>query len=121
MRQQKAAILKDQSRALDLTIDAGGSSGRLVAEVKEIGKSFGDRTIIRGFSTRIIRGDRIAVVGPNGAGKTTLVKLLLGELSPDEGSVKLGTHLQTVYLDQARDELKRETTLWGRLDAQRRG
>jgi ATP-binding cassette subfamily F protein uup len=62
-----------------------------------------------------MRGDRVAIVGPNGAGKTTLVKLLLGELAPDEGSVKLGTNLQIVYLDQARDDLKSDTTLWDAL------
>jgi ATP-binding cassette subfamily F protein uup len=115
MRLQKAALLKDQTRPLDLIIDQGSSSGRLVAEVKGIGKSFAGRVLLEGFSTRIIRGDRIAVVGPNGAGKTTLVKLLLGELAPDQGTVKLGAQLQTVYLDQARDELKRDVTLWDAL------
>ena len=153
MRQQKAAILKDQTRPMDLVIDSGGASGKLVAEVKGISKTFartpspaspvlphahgGDdpsenpphamgrgtseagggvpRIVIQNFTTRIVRGDRIAIVGPNGAGKTTLVKLLLAELQPDEGSVKLGTNLQVVYLDQARDDLKSDTTLWDAL------
>jgi ATP-binding cassette subfamily F protein uup len=115
MREQKAAILKDQTRALDLVLDVGGTSGKLVAQVKGVGKSFGQRTIVSGFSTRIVRGDRIAIVGPNGAGKTTLVKLLLGELSPDEGEVKLGTNLEIAYLDQARDDLKTDATLWDAL------
>jgi ATP-binding cassette subfamily F protein uup len=115
MRAQKAAILKDQTRPMDLVIDSGGTSGKLVAEVKGISKRFGERVIASDFTTRIVRGDRIAIVGPNGAGKTTLVKLLLGELAPDEGSVKLGTNLQIVYLDQARDDLKSDTTLWDAL------
>jgi ATP-binding cassette subfamily F protein uup len=115
MRAQKAAILKDQTRPMDMMIDSGGTSGKLVAEVKGIGKSFGPRTIAKDFTTRIVRGDRIAIVGPNGAGKTTLVKLLLGDLTPDEGTVKLGTNLQIVYLDQARDDLKADTTLWDAL------
>jgi len=115
MRQQKAAILKDQSRTMELVLDAGGTSGKLVAEVKGISKTFGQRVIANNFTTRIVRGDRIAIVGPNGAGKTTLVKLLLGELTPDEGTVKLGTNLEIVYLDQARDDLKSDVTLWDAL------
>jgi len=115
MRQQKAAILKDASRTMELVLDAGGTSGKLVAEVKGISKTFGERVIADNFTTRIVRGDRIAIVGPNGAGKTTLVKLLLGELTPDEGTVKLGTNLEIVYLDQARDDLKSDVTLWDAL------
>ena len=115
MREQRAALMRDTARPLELEIDAGGMSGRRVVEVKAISKAFGDRVIIRDFSTRIIRGDRVAFVGPNGAGKTTLVKLLLGELAPDSGSVTLGTGLDVVYLDQGRSELKPEMTLWDAL------
>jgi ATP-binding cassette subfamily F protein uup len=115
LRQQRATIMKDVSRPLELEIDAGGTSGKRVAEARGIGKSFGQRVIVQNFSTRIIRGDRVAIVGPNGAGKTTLVKLLLGELEPDAGSVKLGTGLEIVYLDQGRTELKPEMTLWDAL------
>jgi ATP-binding cassette subfamily F protein uup len=67
--------------------------------------------ILKGFSTRILRGDRVAIVGPNGAGKTTLVKLLLGQLAPDTGEVKLGTNLEIAYIDQARSVLSPEMTL----------
>jgi ATP-binding cassette subfamily F protein uup len=115
MREQKSAILKDASRTMELVLDAGGTSGKLVAQAKDIVKKFGERTIVSGFSTRMIRGDRIAIVGPNGAGKTTLIKLLLGELAPDSGSVKLGTQLEVAYLDQARDDLKKDVTLWDAL------
>ena len=115
MRQQRAAILRDSTRPLELEIDAGGVSGKRVAEAKGVSKAFGARTIVSGFSTRIIRGDRVAVVGPNGAGKTTLVRLLLGEIPVDEGSITLGTGLQVVYLDQSRADLKSDMTLWDAL------
>jgi ATP-binding cassette subfamily F protein uup len=83
-----------------------------VAEAKGLSKAFGDRVIVKDFSTRIQRGDRVAIVGPNGAGKTTLVKLLLGDLAADAGEVKLGTGLQIAYIDQARGDLKEGQTLW---------
>jgi ATP-binding cassette subfamily F protein uup len=112
LRQTKTAILKDQTRPLEMALDSGGVSGKLVAEAKGIAKTYGPRTLVRGFSTRIIRGDRVAIVGPNGAGKTTLVKLLLGEIAADEGTVRLGTGLEIAYLDQARAELAVDATLW---------
>ena len=112
MRQTKAAILKDQTRPMDAVLDAGGTSGKLVAEAKGLAKGFGGRTLVKGFSTRIVRGDRVAIVGPNGAGKSTLVKLLLGQIEPDEGTVRLGTQLEIGYLDQARADLAADATLW---------
>ena len=112
MRGRKAELLRDQTRPLEMAIEAGGTSGRLVAEAKGLTKGFGGRVLVKGFSTRIVRGDRVAVVGPNGAGKTTLVKLLLGEIPADEGAVRLGTGLEIAYLDQARAELSAEATLW---------
>ncbi|MBX7249663.1 MAG: ABC-F family ATP-binding cassette domain-containing protein [Caulobacteraceae bacterium] len=115
MRQQRAAIMKDQSRPLDLQVDAGGLSGKLVTEMKGVAKAFGDRIILKPFSTRIRRGDRIAIVGGNGAGKTTLVKLMLGELQPDAGGVRVGVGLEVAYLDQSRADLKTEMTLWDAL------
>ena len=115
LRQEKSVILSDQVRPMELTLDAGGVSGKRVAEARGIAKAFGDRVILKGFSTRIIRGDRVAIVGPNGAGKTTMIKLLLGELEPDAGSVKLGTGLEVAYLDQSRAKLSEEATLWDTL------
>jgi ATP-binding cassette subfamily F protein uup len=112
MRQRKALLLGDASRAMSMTIEAGQTSGVRVIEARNLTKSYGERTLIKRFSTRIIRGDRVAIVGPNGAGKTTLVKMLLGEVEPDSGSVKLGANLVIAYLDQARDQLKPEATLW---------
>jgi ATP-binding cassette subfamily F protein uup len=86
-------------------------SGKLVIEAKGISKSFGDLTVVKDFSTRIQRGDRIGFVGPNGAGKTTLLKMLTGELKPDSGSVRLGVNLEIATLDQRRASLDPEETL----------
>ncbi|MCQ2002429.1 ATP-binding cassette domain-containing protein [Rhizobium sp. NRK18] len=86
-------------------------SGKLVVEAEKITKSFGERTVVQPFSTRIHRGDRIGLVGPNGAGKTTLLKMLTGQLAPDSGTIKLGTNLQIATLDQKREDLNLEDTL----------
>jgi ATP-binding cassette subfamily F protein uup len=86
-------------------------SGRLVSEATGIAKSYADRPIVRGFSTRIMRGDRVGIVGPNGAGKTTLLNMLIGALPPDSGDVKLGTNLAVMVLDQRRETLDPEQTL----------
>ena len=112
MRQQRGELLRDQTRGLSMAVEAGASSGQRVVEARGIAKAFGERVLLKNFSTRIQRGDRIAIVGPNGAGKTTLVKVLLGEIESDAGSIKLGSNLQIAYVDQARVELKPETTLW---------
>ena len=112
MRAQKSTILREQRGSLNMEIAAGSASGKRVAEAKGLSKAFGDKVLVKGFSTRIQRGDRIAIVGPNGAGKTTLVKLLLGDLEPDAGTVTLGTNLQIAYIDQARGDLKEGETLW---------
>ena len=86
-------------------------SGKLVLEAKNISKSFGELVVVRDFSTRIQRGDRIGLVGPNGAGKTTLLKMLTGELAPDTGSVRLGTNLEIATLDQKREAVDPHETL----------
>jgi len=115
LRAERAERLKDVPRDLQLGVDSGALSGKLVADLKAVSKTFGDRTVIKPFTTRIVRGDRLAIVGPNGAGKTTLVKILLGELAPDQGTVKLGANLEPVYLDQSREGLRSDTTLWDAL------
>ena len=86
-------------------------SGRLVAVAEGVAKSFGDRVVVRNFSTRVLRGDRVGIVGPNGAGKTTLLKMMTGELAPDAGEVRLGTNLEQVTLDQRRETLDPLQTL----------
>jgi ATP-binding cassette subfamily F protein uup len=94
-----------------LAIDAGARSGRLVAELDRVTKRFGDRTIVRDLSLRVMRGDRLGLVGANGAGKSTLLKLILGELAPDAGEVRLGTQLSVAYFDQLRSQLDPEATV----------
>jgi ABC transport system ATP-binding/permease protein len=94
-----------------LQIDAGERSGRLVAELRDVSKRFGEKIIVERLSLRLMRGDRLALIGPNGSGKSTLVRLLLGLLAPDHGSVRLGTNLQIAYFDQLREQLDPERTL----------
>lgn len=95
-----------------MALESGQKSGKLVAEATGISKAFGDRTILRDFSLRIARGDRVALVGPNGAGKTTLLKLLTGELSPDQGDVRIGLNLTPAIFDQTRAALDPDKSLW---------
>ncbi len=88
---------------------AGGeNSGKKVIDIKDMSFAFGERVMIRDFSTTILRGDRIGLIGPNGSGKTTLLKLLLGELQPDSGEVRQGTNLQIAYFDQYRATLRED-------------
>ncbi len=94
-----------------LTVTEGSTSGKLVIEATGIGKTYGDRAIVSDFSTRIARSDRVGLIGPNGAGKTTLLSMLTGALEPDTGSVKLGTNLEMVTLDQRREALRPDWTL----------
>ena len=101
MRRERREAIRALDRARMRTPDAP-LSGRLVIEAREIVKRFDETTVIAGASVRIMRGDRIAILGPNGAGKTTLVRLLTGELAPDEGTVRHGANLATVYLEQQR-------------------
>ena len=89
----------------NFTLASSGDSGKLVAELTDVSFAWGDKPIIKQFSSRIMRGDRIGLVGANGAGKSTLLKLILGELQPQSGKVKLGTNLQVAYFDQLRDQL----------------
>ena len=86
-------------------------SGKLVVECENISKSFGDKVIVKDFSTRILRGDRIGIVGPNGAGKTTLLSMLIGELEPDSGRIRRGANLEMVTIDQKREDLDPGATL----------
>lgn len=110
LRQQKKDHRGPQGSA-KLTSAEAETSGKLVIEAKSIAKTYGDRAIVREFSTRIQRGDRVGLVGANGAGKTTLLKMLTGELGPDSGSVRLGTNLEMVTLDQKRENLDPNDTL----------
>jgi len=94
-----------------MDVAAGALSGKLVAELTQASKSFGDKLIIKDFSATVLRGDKIGLIGPNGAGKTTLLKLILGELQPDSGKVRQGANLQVAYFDQMRNALDLDATL----------
>src|SRR5262245_34046048 len=110
LRVERAAR-RERLGSIKLTLDAGDRSGRLVAELKDVAKRFGDIEIVRDFSLRIMRGDRIGLIGANGAGKTTMLRLILGTLTPDAGSVRLGSNLQVAYFDQMREQLDPERTV----------
>jgi ATP-binding cassette subfamily F protein uup len=97
--------------SVKLEATEGVLSGRLVVAADGLSKSYGDRPIVRGFSTRVLRGDRIGIVGANGAGKTTLLNLLTGDLPPDAGEVRLGANLAQATLDQRRETLDPVLTL----------
>jgi len=119
MRSERAQRVQQTGRA-DLAVETGQASGSLVVEAKNITKIWpqpdgSERVAIRDFSTRIMRGDKIGVIGPNGAGKTTLLKILTGVLAPDSGTIRLGTNLTPVYVDQSRSSLDPEATLWDTL------
>lgn len=94
-----------------LGASSGASSGKIVAELENVSKSFGDRKIIDDFSITILRGDKVGLIGPNGAGKTTLLKIILGELAPDTGSVRQGSNITVAYFDQLREQLDLNATL----------
>ncbi len=111
LRRQRREQIK-QIGNINLTIDEGDFRSKLVIEAKHIAKKFGNRDIIKDFSTRIIRGNKIGIVGPNGAGKTTLVKLLTKRLEPDSGFVRIGKNLEEAYFDQNRITLDPKKTLW---------
>ncbi|MGX8011501.1 ABC-F family ATP-binding cassette domain-containing protein [Mesorhizobium sp. ORM8.1] len=110
MRQRFRGHRGAEGTATMVASDAA-ESGKLVIEAKNIEKSFGDLTVVKGFSTRIQRGDRVGLVGPNGAGKTTLLKMLTGELAPDAGTVRLGVNLEIATLDQKREAVDPAETL----------
>ena len=102
---------RDRIGSLRLSIDSSERSGRLVAELDGVSKSFGGRPVVAGLSLRLMRGDRLALLGPNGAGKSTLIKLMLGLLAPDAGTVRHGTNLRIAYFDQLREQLDPDSTV----------
>ncbi len=106
-RQQR----REKVGSANFNIEEASRSGKIVAELEHVSKAFEGREVIRDFSTIIQRGDRVGIVGANGAGKSTLVKLILGQLAPDSGSIKLGTKLQIAYSDQLRGKLEPEQNL----------
>ncbi|MBV1775244.1 ATP-binding cassette domain-containing protein [Burkholderiaceae bacterium DAT-1] len=110
LRRDRAAR-RDRVGNVNFSLDSGERSGKLVAELEGVTKAYGGRTLIKQFTTRIMRGDKIGLIGPNGAGKTTLLKLILGEIEPDSGIVKRGTQQQVAYFDQFREALPEDTPI----------
>ncbi|WP_019643681.1 ABC-F family ATP-binding cassette domain-containing protein [Novispirillum itersonii] len=114
LRSERAQMIA-RTGLVKMESDSGQTSGKLVIEAEGISKAYGDRVILTPFSTRILRGDRVGIIGPNGAGKSTLLRILMGEEAPDTGTVKRGTNLSTVYLDQSRSALDPAKTIWDTL------
>ncbi|WP_282096575.1 ABC-F family ATP-binding cassette domain-containing protein [Epibacterium ulvae] len=114
LKAERSSQIKRQGAA-ELALEAGPKSGRKVIEAEGITKRFGDKIILTPFDLKVQRGDRVAFVGPNGTGKTTLLKMLLGEIEPDTGSIKRGTNLEVALFDQTRDQLDPDMSLWDNL------
>ncbi len=110
LRRERARRRERQGKAR-LGLDGAERSGKLVIEAENLGYAYGDRVIVRDFSTTVLRGDRIGLIGPNGAGKTTLLKLLLRQLEPRAGRVRHGTRLEILWFDQQRDQLDPDKTV----------
>lgn len=102
---------RDRIGTAKLALDAGGKSGKMVAELEDVCLSFGDRTLVKNLNLRLMRGDKLGLIGPNGVGKSSLIKVILGKLKPTSGKVRLGTNLEVAYFDQLRAELNPEKTL----------
>ena len=102
---------REAMASLQLQIEGANRSGKIVAELTDVCKAYGARSVISNLNFRLLRGDRLGIVGANGAGKTTLVRLLAGTLAPDTGTVRLGTRLKTAYFDQMREGLDEEKTV----------
>ncbi|MGB7542171.1 MAG: ATP-binding cassette domain-containing protein, partial [Burkholderiales bacterium] len=109
------AARRERVGKVALGLTEGERSGKLVAELEDVGKSYagkdGDKAVVRKFSCRILRGDKVGLIGPNGSGKTTLLKLITGEIRPDSGQVRLGTRVSIAYFDQFRAVLDEEASL----------
>jgi ATP-binding cassette subfamily F protein uup len=110
LREQRRQRLEQQGK-VTLQTDSGEISGKLVVDLRHVSFRYGEHVIIRDFSTRILRGDRVGVLGPNGSGKSTLLKIILGQLEPDSGEVVTGTKLKLAYFDQQRSQLDLNKTV----------
>ena len=110
LRRDRAAR-RDKVGKVEMAVETGDRSGKLVAELTDVCKAYGERVLVKDFSCRIQRGDKIGLLGPNGAGKSTLLKMILGQLEADSGQVKLGTKIAVAYFDQLREQLDDNATL----------
>jgi len=112
MRRERA-VRREQAGRVSMAAAQAGKSGKRVIEAKDVSFAFGERRLVRDFSTVVQRGDKVGLVGPNGSGKTTLLRLLLGQLAPQHGEVKLGSNLEIAFFDQLRGALRED---WNALD-----
>ncbi|MCA3188059.1 MAG: ATP-binding cassette domain-containing protein [Cupriavidus sp.] len=110
MRSERAQRREVQGN-VKLEVSQGDRSGKIVAELVDVSKSYGNKLVVRDFTATIMRGDKVGLIGPNGAGKTTLLRLILGDLAPDSGTVRNGSNLQVAYFDQMRTALDLEKSL----------
>ena len=110
MRAERASRREVQGN-VKLEVSQGERSGKIVAELTNVSKAYGDKAVVRDFTATIMRGDKVGLIGPNGVGKTTLLRLILGELPPDSGTVRNGSNLQVAYFDQMRTSLDLEKSL----------
>ena len=108
----KRRLRQEQAGGVKMTLQEGKRSGNLVMAAENLGYRYPDKTVVRGLTTVILRQDRVGIIGPNGCGKTTLLRLLLGELPPQQGRVRLGSNLEVIYFDQLRDQLDAEKTVF---------
>ncbi|PWQ98760.1 ATP-binding cassette domain-containing protein [Leucothrix arctica] len=115
MRVEHQKIRQVQGKA-NIQVESGERSGKRVVEAENISYNPADKNLVNNFSTLVQRGDRIGLIGPNGVGKTTLLRLLLGKIEPDSGTIKLGTGLEVAYFDQLRDQLDENSTVKASLD-----
>ena len=114
MREERAAR-RERPGEVRLQIESARPSGQMVLEAEDVAKAFGPKPVVRDFSARVVRGDRIGLIGPNGSGKTTLLRLLLGEMAPDRGEVRRGANVEIAYYDQQREQLDPERTVFDTL------
>lgn len=110
LRKERRDVVKATGN-VNISMAGGGKSGARVIEAKNISKAYDGRTLFEGFSTRIVRGDRVGIIGPNGSGKSTLLKILMGEIEADTGTVQHGTNLMPLTIDQKRADLKDDMTI----------
>ena len=110
LRRERAAR-RERLGKVNFAVAPGERSGELVVELHDVAKSYDGRPVIRPFSTRILRGDKIGLIGPNGSGKTTLLKLIVAELEPDAGRIRRGARIEVAYFDQLREQLNEDATI----------
>ena len=112
LRSERRDVMQNKTRSIDVNPANLPRGSKVIIEAKDIQKTYNNKTVVQPFSCRILHQDKIGIIGPNGAGKTTLVKMLVGELTPDNGNVKLGNTLKVTYIDQMRSNINPTDTLW---------